>query len=323
MTELFAELLRDLSLRERATAAVDILVVAYVIYRVLLLLRGTRAAQMLLGLTLVAGGFFVAKGLELTTLSWLLDNLINYSIIFLIIIFQYDIRRGLVGVGRNLFGSGRHYEETYVFEEVIRAAEQLARVRVGALIVFEREASLEEFIGEPGEMIDARVSKELLISLFLPLPVNTLHDGAVVIKNLRVHRAGCVLPLSANPKLDKSLGTRHRAAIGITEETDAVVVVVSEERGAASLCFGGNIALDLDPATLRKALLGLFQKARTDPQRASSAPRRRSAPEAAAPAAAPPSRPPHRAPGAVAESPAILSVGEEAPTIAAEASPDA
>lgn len=267
MRYFITEFWRGLTLREGVTAAIDVLIVAYVIYRVLRLLRGTRAAQMLTGLALVGSGLFAAKFFELTTLSWLLDNLLNYAIIFLIVIFQYDIRRGLMRVGQNLFGSGRQYEETFVFEEVIKAAEQLGRNRVGALVVFEREANLEEFFGEPGVVLDARVTKELLIALFLPEPDNTVHDGAVVIRNLRVYRAGAVLPLSANPKLDKELGTRHRAAVGITEETDAVVVVASEERGTLSLCFGGNIARDLDPATLRKALLGLFQKPKPKPKR--------------------------------------------------------
>ena len=262
MTLFVTEFLRGLTLREGITAAVDVAVVAYVIYRVLLLVKGTRAAQMLIGLALVGIGFFVAKLFELTTLSWLLDNLINYSIIFLIVIFQHDIRRGLFRAGQTIFGSGRQYEETFVFEEVIKAAESLARSRTGGLFVLERDADLEEFYSEPGVVLDARVTKELLVALFIPEPQNTVHDGAVVIKNLRVLRAGAVLPLSANAKIEKSLGTRHRAAIGITEETDAVVVVVSEERGTMSLCFHGNIAQDLDAATMRKALLGLFQKAK-------------------------------------------------------------
>jgi uncharacterized protein (TIGR00159 family) len=256
----FAQLFVGLTWREALTAAVDILIVYYVVYRALLLIKGTRAAQMLLGLVLVGLGFFAAKLFELTTLSWLLDNLINYSIIFFIVIFQHDIRRGLVRVGANLFGGTRHYEQTEVFEEVIKACERLATARVGALIVLERDADLVEYLNQPGEMIDSKVTEEILVALFLPEPENKLHDGAVIIKNLRVAQAGAVLPLSGNAKLDKALGTRHRAAIGITEETDAVVVVVSEERGAISLCFGGNIARDLDGATLRKALLGLFQK---------------------------------------------------------------
>ncbi len=254
------QLFSGLTWREALTAAADIIIVYYVIYRALRLIKGTRAAQMLIGLVLVGAGFFAAKLLELTTLTWLLDNLINYSIIFFIVIFQHDIRRGLMRVGANLFPTARHYEQTEVFEEVIRAAERLAHARVGALIVMERDADLVDYLNEPGVVMDAKVSEELLVSLFLPDSENKLHDGAVIIKNLRIAQAGAVLPLTGNAKLDKALGTRHRAAIGVTEETDAVSVVVSEERGSISLCFGGNVARDLDGATLRKALLGLFQK---------------------------------------------------------------
>jgi uncharacterized protein (TIGR00159 family) len=205
----------------------------------------------------------------LTTVSWLLDHLINYSIVFFIVIFQHDIRRGLMRVGQNLFAR-RLYERTSVFEEIVKAAERMAKLRVGALIVIERDADLVDYLNEPGVELGSKVTEPLLVSLFLPDSENKLHDGAVIIKNLRIAQAGAVLPLSANAKLDKDLGTRHRAAIGITEETDAVVVVVSEERGSIALCFGGNIARDLDGATLRKALLGLFQKERRK-RRASAA----------------------------------------------------
>ncbi len=262
VVRLIVALLGGLGWREALVAAIDIGIVYYVVYRALLLIKGTRAAQMLIGLVIVGAGFFIAKLLDLTTLSWLLDNLINYSIIFLIVIFQHDIRRGLMRVGANLFASGRTYEQTSVFEEIISAAETLARTRVGALIVLERDADLAEFLNQPGVEGDAKVTSELLVALFLPDSQNQLHDGAVIIKSLRIAKAGAVLPLSANAKLDKSFGTRHRAAIGVTEETDAVVVVVSEERGTLSLCFSGNIARDLDGATLRKAMLGLFQKQR-------------------------------------------------------------
>lgn len=267
MTVFIDDFLNGLTLREGLTTAADILLVAFVFYRVLLLVKGTRAQQILAALVLVGIVFFGARFFDLTTISWLLDNLINYAIIFLIVIFQQDIRRGLIKVGQNLFGWGRRYEETHILEEVIKAAEQLARTRTGGLIVIERDAVLEEFLGDAGVALDARVTKELLLACFVPVPENTLHDGAVIINNMRIQRAGAVLPLSANPKLDKALGTRHRAAVGITEETDAVVVVVSEERGAISLCFGGNIARDLDTATLRKALLGLFQKGKARPSK--------------------------------------------------------
>ena len=137
----------------------------------------------------------------------------------------------------------------------------LAQKRIGALMVFERDAVLDEFV-EEGTRLDALVSSGLLYSLFIPSYENPTHDGAVIVRKGRISQAGAFLPLTANPKLDKALGTRHRAAIGITEETDAVVVVVSEERGAISLCFNGNIARGLDPASLRRALVGLFQRRR-------------------------------------------------------------
>ena len=251
--------LRGANWRELLISAADILIVYYVLYRVLRLIRGTRAAQMLVGMGLVAIVYVAAKNLQLTTVSWLFENLLNYVIIFMIVIFQHDIRRGLMQVGQNLYRR-RQYEESYVIEEVVQAADHLSRHRIGGLIVLEREADLSDYLGEAGVDLDARVTKELLVTLFIPDAENHMHDGAVIIKNLRVQQAGAVLPLSANARLDKQLGTRHRAAIGITEETDAVVVVVSEERGVVSLCFNGNIASGLQPATLRKALLSLFQK---------------------------------------------------------------
>jgi uncharacterized protein (TIGR00159 family) len=247
--------------RDAFAALADILIVYYLVYRVLLLIKGTRAAQMLLGLLLIGIGFFAAKRLELTTVSWLLDNFINYFIIIIIVVFQYDIRRGLVRIGQNLFRIGRTYEETHVFEEIVEAAAHLARARIGALIVLQREADLSEFV-ETGRVVDAKVTRELLVALFLPSRDNELHDGAVVISNLRIQQAAALLPLSRSASLDKQLGTRHRAAIGLTDETDAVCVVVSEERGEISLCLGGQIARDLEPAALRKALLGLFLKRR-------------------------------------------------------------
>lgn len=259
MTEAVGKFLSGITARDALVAIVDILIVYYAIYRVLLLIRGTRAAQMLIGLVLIGAGFYAAKTFELATVSWVLDNFISYFIILIIVVFQHDIRRGLMRIGQNLFSFGRTYEETHQFEEVLRAVDQLAKARIGALIVFEREADLSDFV-ETGQILDARVSKEALVALFLPSRENVLHDGAVILKNLRIQQAGAVLPLSRNPRLDKALGTRHRAAIGITEETDAVAIVVSEERGEVSLCFHGNIARDLDPATLRKALLGLFYK---------------------------------------------------------------
>jgi uncharacterized protein (TIGR00159 family) len=260
--------------RDLLTTTADVVIVFYVVYRILKLVRGTRAAQTMAGMALLGGLFFLAKKLDLYAVSWLFEKLIDYFIIFFVVIFQQDLRRALMQVGQNLF-MRRQYEETYVIEEVVQATVELAKQRIGALIAIERDADLSEHIGEVGIELDARVTKELLITLFIPEPQNNMHDGAVIIRNLRIQQAGAVLPLSANAKLDKQFGTRHRAAIGITEETDAVVVVVSEERGAVSLCFNGNIARDLDAATLRKALLGLFQKKKNKGKGQPPAPRTR------------------------------------------------
>jgi diadenylate cyclase len=149
--------------------------------------------------------------------------------------------------------------EHQVIDDAVRAASSLAQKRIGALVVFEREALLDEFI-EAGTSLDAAVTKELLYSIFIPSHENPMHDGAVIIREGRIWQAGAFLPLTVSTKLDRNLGTRHRAAIGISEETDAVVIVVSEERGEVSLCFNGNVVRNLDSALLRKVLMGLFQK---------------------------------------------------------------
>jgi diadenylate cyclase len=256
MSALLAQL-RQLDVVGLLVSLLDILIVAFFIYRVLLLIRGTRAAYMLTGLLAVAGIFFAANQLTLTTLSWLLDHLINYFIIIIIIVFQADIRRGLSRMGRKMFAPSRSTEDLAVIEEVVQACEQLAKNHVGALIVFEREADLEEFV-DPGTSLDARVSRALLYNIFVPAPDNPLHDGAVVIKDKSVQQAGVILPLSRNPSLDKDLGTRHRAGVGITEETDAVAVVVSEQRGSISLCTGGLLHMGLGGPSLRRELLALM-----------------------------------------------------------------
>lgn len=274
--ELYGQLqagLHGLNSRDLLTTTADVLIVYYVVFRILKLVRGTRAAQTLTGMFVLGGLFFLAKRLDLFAVSWLFEKLIDYFIIFFVVIFQQDLRRALMQVGQGLFTRHR-YEETYVIEEVVQAAGELAKKNIGGLIVIERDADLSEHLGEVGVELDARVTKELLVTLFVPDPQNHLHDGAVIIRNLRVQQAGAVLPLSGNVKLDKQFGTRHRAAIGITEETDAVVVVISEERGEVSLCFNGNIAHSLEAAMLRKALLGLFQKKKPKPKGQAAEPRK-------------------------------------------------
>jgi diadenylate cyclase len=249
-------------------AAVDIAIVYYVIYRSLVLVRGTRAVQTGVGLGLVFLLYYAARVMGLVTVYSVLDALWGSLILILVVIFQADIRRALTRMGRQRawFLGFESRESAEVIDHVVEATKLLGAKRIGALIVFEREASLDEFV-EEGTKLDSNVSAALLYSLFIPSYENPVHDGAVVIRKNRLAQAGAFLPLTANPKLEKTLGTRHRAAIGITEETDAVVVVVSEERGTVSLCFNGNIARNLDPGTLKSALDGLLHRRRPVPAR--------------------------------------------------------
>jgi uncharacterized protein (TIGR00159 family) len=264
MPEGFLHLFASRPLKDVLTDLLDIAVVTYVVYRALLVLRGTRAMQMGTGLGVIFLVYFVAKVAGLITLYNLLSTLLSSIILIVVVVFQNDIRRGLMRVGaRAFFGGISRQQESKVIDEVVAAATELARHRMGALICFEQEANLDEFVVGQGTLIDSAVQRELLVGIFVPESVNKLHDGAVVIRNLRVAKAGVFFPMPDQRILDKSLGSRHRAALGITEETDAVVVVVSEERGTISFCFNGNIVSNLDGASLRQALLGLFgQRAR-------------------------------------------------------------
>ena len=247
----------DLSARTVVVTIADVALVYYLIYRLLLTIKGTRAAQMVVGIVLVGAAFFVAERLELTTVSWLLDNFINYLIIIVIVVFQQDIRRALGRIGGSAVWWGRPRSESAAMEELLEAVTQLARGRIGGIIVLEREAALEDLVDD-ATRIDARISRQLLVSLFIPSRDNELHDGAVIIgKSRRIELARALLPLSRAADLGPEFGTRHRAALGITEDTDAVAVVVSEERGEISLCFRGSIARDLDQSALRRALVGL------------------------------------------------------------------
>ena len=258
MTASLREFLDGLTPGNVATTVVDVALVYYLIYRLLLTIRGTRAAQMIVGMVLLGTAFLVAERLQLSTVSWLLNNFIEFSIILIIVVFQQDIRRALGRIGQNVLPFGRKQETTHIVDEVVAATAQLARTRMGAIIVFERDAALEEFVDDASR-IDAVLSRQLLVSLFVPVKDNELHDGAVVIgKGHRIELARALLPLSKASDLGPEFGTRHRAALGITEDTDAVAVVVSEERGEISLCFKGSIARDLEPVMLRRALVGLF-----------------------------------------------------------------
>jgi uncharacterized protein (TIGR00159 family) len=239
---------------------IDILVVAWVVYWLLMRIKGTRAAQMALGLLILVLAWRLSSLLELATMSFLLDNFLSSGLLILIVIFQSDIRRALTRVGRGVFGSTRT-QEAHTIEEIVRACQALAQRRVGALVAIEREVHLDEFV-EQGTTVDAELTRDLLISIFLPY--SPLHDGAVVVRRDRIATAGCILPLAMRATLNGSLGTRHRAAVGVTEETDALVVVVSEETGKISLVAGGEIQEDLDGPHLRQALLEQSGGGRSD-----------------------------------------------------------
>jgi uncharacterized protein (TIGR00159 family) len=253
----FLHLFARRSMMAVLTDVADILLVTYIVYRALLVLRGTRAMQMGIGLGVLSVVYFVSKWADFVTLLYLLNAL--PIILIVVVVFQNDIRRGLMRVGARAFFAGlSRQQESKAIDEVVAAATELARHRIGALIAFEQDANLDEFVVGQGTALDAAVQRELIVSLFIPESLNKLHDGAVVIRNLRVAKAGVFFPMPDTKMVDKSMGSRHRAALGITEETDAVVVVVSEERGNISFCFNGNIVTNLDGASLRQALLGLF-----------------------------------------------------------------
>jgi diadenylate cyclase len=231
---------------------VDILAVAVVIYNLLLLIRGTRAVQMLLGILFIGGLYYVARVAELPTLKRILESLLIFLPFAIIVLFQHEIRRALASFGRNpLWGLSRNQEVESTFNEIVLAATSLSSRRIGALIVVERLDGLRNYI-ENGIVLDATASYDLLINVFTP--DTPLHDGAVIIQGDRIAAAASFLPLTLNPELSKDFGTRHRAALGISEETDAVAVVVSEETGVISLAFDGQLIRGLDPKSLRNAL---------------------------------------------------------------------
>lgn len=233
---------------------IDILVVSFVIYRILLLIHGTRALQMAGGLIFLVFLYFISEIFQLLTLNWILHTFLSSILLLVIIIFQDDIRKALAQIGRAPF-TRIQVQYSYGIEEVVKAVSQMVEKKIGALIVFEREISLKDYL-EGATIMDAKISEELLISIFNPK--SPLHDGAVIISEGKIKAAGVVLPLSTNPDIAKDLGTRHRAAIGITEITDAVAVIVSEEKGQISIAVGGKITRDITPATLRKMLSQLL-----------------------------------------------------------------
>ncbi len=231
---------------------VDVFAVAIIIYNLLLLIRGTRAVQTLLGIAFIGLLYLAARFAELATLKRILESLLILLPVAAIILFQQEIRRALANFGRNpLWGLAKQRKVESTFHEIVLAATALAARRIGALIVIERLEGLRNFI-ENGIPLDAKVDYNLLITIFTP--DTPLHDGAVIIQEDRIAAAACFLPLSFDPELSTELGTRHRAALGISQETDALAIVVSEETGTISVAVEGALTRDLDSKSLRNTL---------------------------------------------------------------------
>jgi diadenylate cyclase len=234
---------------------IDILLVSFIFYRVLLIIRGTRALRMVFGLTILLLALVLAKWLGLYTLDWMVTSFWSQIVLALIILFAPELRRTLAQLGRNPFSRLMAVVEgSLAIDEVVRAAVAMAEERMGGILVMERETELSDIV-EVGTRLDAVVSKDLLLAIFNP--ASPIHDGAAILRQGRIVAAGCFLPLALRVE-DPSLGTRHRAAIGLTEETDAVALVVSEETGRIALSEGGRISRGLDGPALRAALAGLF-----------------------------------------------------------------
>jgi diadenylate cyclase len=236
---------------QAAWIALDIVLVALLIYQLLAMIRGTRAAPMLAGLTVVAVALYLARTEKLATLNWVVSRVLPYIVFALIVVFQSEIRHLLADLGRRLTFLRGSVADSDAYDDIVLAANLFSQHQTGALIVIEREIGLRTHI-ESGVPLDARLSYDLLATIFRPSA--PLHDGAVIVQKDRIAAAACFLPLSMNPLLSTQLGTRHRAGIGITEETDAIAVICSEETGAISLAIGGQIERDLTVDQLRERL---------------------------------------------------------------------
>jgi diadenylate cyclase len=235
----------------------DIVLVAILIYQFLVLVRGTRAAPMLVGVAALGLAFYFARLGELRTLNWLLSTLLPYVVFALIVVFQSEIRHALANLGSRISLMRSSSSVADVYDDIVLAANLFSQNQTGALIVIEREIGLRTYI-ESGVALDARLSYDLLATVFRPSA--PLHDGAVIVQRDRIAAAACFLPLSMNPVLSTQLGTRHRAAIGITEETDAVAIIVSEETGTISMAVAGSIERELTVERLRERLSALLRR---------------------------------------------------------------
>lgn len=255
------QFLRELFLTMRIKDVIDIIIVAAVFYKLFTLIRETRAEQLSKGIIALFIFTKISGWLELYTINWILENTITVGVIAILIVFQPELRRGLEYIGRSRFFTkslieirGENLSETV--EEIVEATASLSRQKIGALMVLERSTGLNEVV-DTGTKIDGKVSSNLLINIFIP---NTpLHDGAVIIKDDIIKGAACFLPLTENSNVSKELGTRHRAALGISERSDSLSIIVSEETGAISIAENGEIARHLDSKTLTKILMDMYK----------------------------------------------------------------
>lgn len=263
----YQALLNQVSLL-RVTDIIDILIVTYVIYKALKFIRDTRTIQLLKGIVILVVVMQVSRFMHLHTVHYLLSNAMQLGLIAILIVFQPELRRALEQVGRSSMGQWFNFDDQTndvetgrVISEIKESCSAMSKSRIGALIVMEREIKIGDIIGT-GITLNADVSSELLINIFIPK--TPLHDGAVIIRNNKIEAASCFLPLSQNPNVSKELGTRHRAGLGISEESDAVVVIVSEETGRISVACGGELMVNLSPETLEKKLIKLFDVKKKD-----------------------------------------------------------
>lgn len=235
----------------------DIILVFIVTYRLLLLIRGTRALQVLSGLLVLLAAFFISERLRLYVFNYVLKLVFEYLFIIVVVLFQDEIRRALANIGRGpfSFSTGRSSKLVHTIDEICKAAHILAVNRIGALVILERQHGLKNY-SDAGVKIDSRVSAEILVSIFQT--DSPIHDGAVIVKDDRVMSAGCFVPVSLEGNVDRNLGTRHRAALGLSKESDAVVVVVSEERGEIGLALDGYLVQNLSPVNLKEQILVAF-----------------------------------------------------------------
>ncbi len=252
--------LTGLLLSIKITDVIDILIVAYILYRVLGMIKETRAQQLFRGILLIVGVFLASELFDLSLLNWLLTRLITVGLIGVMILFQPEIRRALEQIGRrgvltNQFRDVGKEELYATVHKIVDAVDDFSSTRTGALIAIERETMLNDII-ETGVIVDAEISVRLLGNLFYE--GSPLHDGAVIIRGVRIHAASCVLPLTNRTSIGKNLGTRHRAGVGLSEVSDAFIIIVSEETGAISVARNGTLRRFLDLKTLEKMLLDIY-----------------------------------------------------------------